>query len=139
VVISGPEDNLRIALELAHDKAKRIIPLRVSGAFHSRLMQGVREEFSHVVTSFPISDPFPPVISNVKAEPLTKASEIKEEVIDQLSCPVRWQESVEKMITMGVDEFWEVGPGEVLCGLIRRVNKMVGTVNVERCLNLRER
>ncbi len=138
VVISGPEEYLETALELAQPRAKRIVPLRVSGAFHSRLMREVREEFSHIVASFSISDPFPPVVSNVKGEPLTKASEIETEIVDQLSCPVKWQDSVEKMIDMGVDEFWEVGPGEVLCGLIRRINKTVSVVNAERRLNLRE-
>ena len=138
VVISGSEKDLETALKLARPYAKRIIPLRVSGAFHSRLMREVREEFSHIVALFPISDPFPPVVSNVKGEPLTRASQIQTEIVDQLSCPVKWQESVERMIDMGVDEFWEVGPGEVLCGLIRRINKTVSVVNVERRLNLRE-
>ena len=131
IVVSGTAQALAEAGRLAKTKGARVlIPLKVSGAFHSVLMEPVIAEFSEVVSSFNFHPPAIPVISNVTAQPLTDVDSIKEELVKQLRNCIQWQASVEYMIHSGVKNFYEIGPGRVLSGLIRRINSELETLNV---------
>jgi [acyl-carrier-protein] S-malonyltransferase len=131
IVISGATENITKAMELAKAAgAVRAIPLQVSGAFHSPLMEPIIASMSAVINATPFKDPAIPVIANMTAMPLTTAEAVKEELINQLTHPVQWQRSVEYMAAQGVDTFIEIGPGKVLTGLIRRINKDVTTLNI---------
>jgi len=131
IVISGAAQALAEAGKLAKIKGARVlIPLKVSGAFHSALMGPIIAEFSKVVSSFKFHPPAIPVISNVTARPLTDVDSIKEELVKQLRNCIQWQGSVEYMIHSGVTTFYEIGPGRVLSGLIRRINSELETFNV---------
>ena len=131
IVISGTSQALAEAGKLAKIKGARVlIPLKVSGAFHSALMEPIIAEFSEVVSSFKFHPPAIPVISNVTARPLTDVDSIREELVKQLRNCIQWQGSVEYMIHSGVTTFYEIGPGRVLSGLIRRINSELETFNV---------
>ncbi len=131
IVISGAAENIINAMELAKAAgASRAIPLQVSGAFHSPLMRSMVEPMSSIIRSTPFKDPAIPVVANMTALPLTKAEAVKEELINQLTNPVQWQRGIEYMVGQGVDTFIEIGPGKVLTGLIRRINKDVTTRNI---------
>ena len=131
IVISGAAENITKAMELATAAgASRAIPLQVSGAFHSPLMQPAVEGMIEYLDATSFAPPSIPVIANVTAVPLTSPQEVKMELRKQLTSPVQWQRSVEFMIKQGVTTFIEIGPGKVLTGLIRRINKEVATVNI---------
>ena len=131
IVLSGATQALAEANKLARTRGARVlIPLRVSGAFHSALMEPVIAEFSKIVSSFRFQPPVIPVISNVTARPLTDVDAIKEELVKQLRNCIQWQNSVEYMMHSGVTTFYEIGPGKVLSGLIRRINPELRTFNV---------
>ncbi len=131
LVISGAVDKLEIAAQLAKQRgARRIIPLNVSGAFHSTLMQPVLDEFSRFMESFEFRAPRIPVVSNVTALPLTDDRAIREELLSQLRRCIQWQPSVEYMSSNGVTTFYEIGPGTVLSGLIRRISPEAQTINI---------
>jgi [acyl-carrier-protein] S-malonyltransferase len=131
LIISGAKKNLPKASELAKTRgASRTIPLEVSGAFHSPLMQPAKEGLLVKIAGIKFRKPSVPVIGNVNARPLTTPEEIKTELIEQLCNCVQWQHSVEFMIKNGVTTFYEIGPGKVLSGLIKRIDKSVGTRNI---------
>ncbi len=131
IVISGAIGALAEASKLAKAKGARIlIPLKVSGAFHSALMEPALTEFSEIVSNFRFHPPTIPVISNLTARPLTDVNSIKTELVKQLRNCIRWQESVEYMAQSGVAAFYEIGPGKVLTGLIRRINSELQTFNI---------
>jgi [acyl-carrier-protein] S-malonyltransferase len=131
IVISGAAQALVEANKLAKIRgARALIPLRVSGAFHSALMEPVIAEFSKVVSSFTFHPPVIPVISNVTTRPLTDIDSIKKELVKQLRNCIQWQGSVEYMMHSGVTTFYEIGPGRVLSGLIRRINPELQTFNI---------
>lgn len=130
LAISGPVANIAKASEMAKAKgAARVVPLQVSGAFHSPLMQPAVEGMQSVLSKVSFRDPRVPVIANVTAEPLTYGTQIKGELLKQLTSPVQWQRSVEYMVSKGVRSFYEIGPGKVLAGLIRRINRESEMVN----------
>jgi [acyl-carrier-protein] S-malonyltransferase len=131
IVISGARENLEKARRLAQLKgARRIIPLKVSGAFHSTLMEPAIEGLKNAVASFKYKEPTVPIISNVTAQPLSTIDAIKEELVSQIVHCVKWQQSVESMIARGVTTFFEIGPGDVLTGLIKRISPGARTVNL---------
>lgn len=131
IVISGTQDNLAKARRLAQIKgARRIIPLKVSGAFHSTLMDPAIEGLRSVISGFDFNEPVTPVVANVTAQALTQVEAIKEELISQVVHCVKWQQSVETMIARGVTTFFEIGPGEVLTGLIKRISPGARTLNI---------
>jgi len=133
LVISGPAQVLTQAMELAKAKgAQRTIPLQVSGAFHSPLMQPAAEGMSQAVSRATFRDPVVPIVANTTAQPITSAEAVKAELLNQLCHCVRWQRSIEYMIEEGVSTFIEIGPGQVLTGLIRRIDKEVQVLNIER-------
>ena len=123
IVISGAEEDLAEARRLAETKgARRVIPLKVSGAFHSLLMEPAVEGLRAAISGFTFQKPSIPVVANVTAEILTEAKPIKDELVDQVLSCVQWQRSVENMIAEGVTTFFEIGPGQVLAGLIKRIS-----------------
>lgn len=126
LVISGAVEAVNKACETLTEKgAKRALVLPVGGAFHSPLMEPAREELAAAIESTNIQKPVCPVYQNVDAKPHTDPSEIKENLIAQLTGPVRWTQTVKNMIADGATSFTELGPGKVLQGLVMKVNKDV--------------
>ena len=124
VVISGSVEAVKEAcVRLKAAGAKRALPLAVGGAFHSPLMEPARLELAKAIEVAPVSQPVCPVYQNVDALPHTDPQEIKNNLLKQLTSPVRWTQSVQNMIADGMSEFVECGPGEVLTGLVRRIIK----------------
>jgi [acyl-carrier-protein] S-malonyltransferase len=131
IVISGAKDRLAGTVELAKEKgATRAIPLQVSGAFHTALMQPAVDGMAKIIVTLDFKDPSVPIIGNTTAQPLTTALAVKEELLAQLCHCVRWQSSVEYMLKDGVSNFIEIGPGRVLAGLIRRIDRGVNIINI---------
>ena len=126
LVISGNVNAVNVACEkLKEAGAKRALPLKVSGAFHSPLMQPAKDELQAAIEKTTFKTPKCPVYQNVDAEPHTDAEEIKLNLIAQLTSPVRWTASVQTMIHDGADDFTECGPGKALQGMIGRIDKNV--------------
>jgi len=132
--ISGTKEALARFSEAAKTKVKRVIPLPVSAAFHSSLMRPMAEELGKEIGKIEFQDANVPVVSNVTAIPLTTATEIVNELILQTYSPVRWVEITRTMATGGVTRFVEIGPGKVLTGLIKRIEKEAELVNSEDVL-----
>ncbi len=131
LVISGAKENLAKATELAKDRgAYRTIPLPVSGAFHTPLMQSAVDGMAELVATLSFHQPMVPIIANTTAQPLTTAEEVKAELLSQLCNGIQWQRSVEYMINDGVTTFIEIGPGKVLSGLVKRINRDVEILNI---------
>jgi [acyl-carrier-protein] S-malonyltransferase len=131
IVISGAEENLNQAVELAKSRgAHRAIPLQVSGAFHTPLMQPAVDGMAQAIAELEFNDPTTPIIGNTTARPLTTARSVKEELLNQLCNCVQWQRSVEYMVGDGVSAFIEIGPGKVLAGLIKRIDRNVKILNI---------
>ncbi len=103
--------------------AKRTLLLPVGGAFHSPLMQPAKQELADAIHALTFNQPHCPVYQNVVARPVTEPQEIKQNLVDQLTGPVKWTQSIEAMIGDGATHFTEVGPGKVLQGLINKINK----------------
>ena len=126
LVISGTNAGIDIACErMKAAGAKRALKLPVGGAFHSPLMEPAREELAQAIMNTTFHRPSCPVYQNVVAKAVTEPEAIKQNLIDQLTGPVRWTQTVENMIADGAKEFTEVGPGKVLQGLIGKINKTV--------------
>jgi [acyl-carrier-protein] S-malonyltransferase len=131
IVISGAAENIAKAMEMATAAgASRTVPLQVSGAFHSPLMQPAAEGLTKYIDATAFNSPSIPVIGNVTALPLPTPEDIKNELKKQLLSPVQWQRSIEYMVQKGVTMFIEIGPGRVLTGLIKRISKEVATQNL---------
>jgi len=131
IVISGTKEALTRAMDLAKAMgARHVIPLQVSGAFHSSLMEPTIGGMQAAISKLSFRDPAIPIVANSTAEPMTTAKDIKVELLRQLCHCVHWQRSVEYMIKAGVSTFVEIGPGQVLSGLIKRINRNVQTLNI---------
>jgi [acyl-carrier-protein] S-malonyltransferase len=131
IVVSGAVQALAEVNRLGKTRgARAMIPLKVSGAFHSALMEPIIAEFSETVSNVRFRSPGIPVISNVTAQPLTDVDSIRKELVKQLRNCIQWQRSVECMIRSGIAAFYEIGPGRVLSGLIRRINSELPIFNV---------
>ena len=123
LVISGSVAGIERAIELLKERgAKRALRLPVSGAFHSSFMQPAGEELEAAIMATEFTTPICPVYQNVNAYPQTNPESIKENLIAQLTAPVRWTQTVKNMITDGATEFYELGPGNVLKGLVKKVD-----------------
>jgi len=130
-VISGDRDAVEKAGVLLKEKgAKRVLPLKVSGAFHSPLMEKAGNSFKEFLEHVHFSDAEIPVYANVTATPVTKADEIKQLVVQQLTSSVKWTVTVQTMIRDGVEQACETGPGSVLAGLARRIDKNFSVLSV---------
>jgi [acyl-carrier-protein] S-malonyltransferase len=124
VVISGDNVALEAAMEYAQAAgARRVVRLAVSIAAHSPLMAVIAQEFRQAVEATPIQPPQVPLVANITARPLNTVDEIHQEMIDQLTSAVRWVDSVKYMIAQGVTDFVELGPKDVLTGLVRRIDR----------------
>jgi [acyl-carrier-protein] S-malonyltransferase len=122
LVISGSVEGIDKACELLKEKgAKRVLKLSVGGAFHSPLMKPASEELQAAINSTTFSVPICNVYQNVNAYPQTNPESIKQNLIAQLTAPVRWTQTVKNMVTDGATEFFELGPGEVLMGLVKKI------------------
>ena len=131
LVISGATDKVEQAVELAKEKgASRAVPLEVSGAFHSPLMQSAVDGMAEILPTVGFRDPDIPIVANVTAQPLTTGEAVRAELLDQLRNGVQWQRSIEYMLGQGVTSIIEIGPGRVLTGLMRRIDRNVETVNI---------
>jgi len=131
IVISGDFRTRDVAIELAKaEGAKRVVPLAVSIAAHSPLMECIADEFRQAVEAVEFRRSAVPVVANVSAAPLESVQAIREELVQQLTSPVRWVESVRYMIGQGVTEFVEIGPKDVLTKLMRRIDKSVQAMSV---------
>jgi [acyl-carrier-protein] S-malonyltransferase len=130
LVISGSFAGIDKACELLLAKgAKRALKLPVGGAFHSPLMEPARQELAAAIAATPFNKPICPVYQNVNAKPSTDPATIKENLILQLTAPVRWTQSVQNMVADGATHFVEVGPGKVLQGLIKKIDKNADAVS----------
>jgi [acyl-carrier-protein] S-malonyltransferase len=128
IVISGSNEGIDKAIEALKTKgAKRALKLPVGGAFHSPLMEPARAELEEAIRNTRFSEPLCPVYQNVNASPSSDPNTIKANLVAQLTSPVNWTQSVINMIAAGADKFIEVGPGSVLQGLIKKVNKDIQT------------
>ena len=131
VVITGAEDAVKAASDyMVANGVRRVVPLAVSGAFHSKFMENAGKEFEGFVSGFSLSDAKLPVVTNVDAEPTTMASEFKTKMPKQIYSSVHWTQTIEKMISEGVDTFIEIGPGKVLAGLNRKISSEITTYNI---------
>ncbi|WP_224996547.1 ACP S-malonyltransferase [Cesiribacter sp. SM1] len=123
LVISGSQAGVARAGELLKEKgAKRVMPLQVRGAFHSPLMEPAREELEDAILKTIFNQPVCPVYQNVDARPATDTATIKQNLMMQLTAPVRWTQSVQNMVADGATEFIECGPGKVLQGLVKKIH-----------------
>lgn len=126
IVISGTAEGVeRASVEAKEAGAKRAIPLTVSGPFHSSLMKPAATKLAVELSLVSMNAPKVPVIANVTARPVEDVMDIRQLLIEQVSAPVRWEESVRHMIELGVDTFVECGPGNVLSGLVRKIDRSV--------------
>lgn len=137
IVITGEEKAVQAASAALQEKgAKRCVPLKVSGPFHSELLKGAGEKLAVELEKVEVHDPEIPYYCNVEASAVTDSTVIKELLAKQVSGTVRWRESVEKMIEDGTDTFIEIGPGKTLTGFMRKINKDVTVKNVDKIEDL---
>ena len=125
VVVSGKKNSLNLLAEELKEKNIKSIFLPVNAPFHCPLMKNATEEMRSIILDTNFYDPIVSIISNVTASPQNKSQEIKNLLIEQIENPVRWRESVHNMINLGVNKFIEVGPGKVLSGLIKRIDRNI--------------
>lgn len=132
IVITGEAEAVEKASEsLKEAGVKRIVPLKVSGPFHSKMLTGAGEKLGEALKDVELSQIRIPYTTNVTAEYVTDSSKIKELLVAQVSSSVRWQQCVETMIADGVDTFVEIGPGKTLAGFMRKINRTVTTLNIQ--------
>lgn len=137
IVISGEPDKVRAAGKAAKQAgAKLAIPLAVSGAFHCPLMRPAAEQLAPQIDTTDVSTPQIPVIGNVQAQPLTTAEAIKQELKDQICSCVQWEDTIRYLLDQGVDTFIEIGPGEVLTGLLKRIAPEAKHINIGKLSDL---
>lgn len=137
IVITGEETAVAKAGEkLTESGAKRCVPLKVSGPFHSKLLEGAGSQLAADLTDVTVADPKVPYISNVSADVVDVKNSIKELLAQQVSSPVRFRESIYKLKDLGVDTFIEVGPGKTLTGFVRKTDRDLKCINVEKVEDL---
>ncbi|VAW11612.1 Malonyl CoA-acyl carrier protein transacylase [hydrothermal vent metagenome] len=133
IVITGEESKVKQAsIEIKEAGAKRVIPLEVSGAFHSSLMQPAVDPFKQELASFNFRDAKFSILSNVDAQPTQDPQIIKKNLSKQITSSVQWVKSIEQIASQGVTDFLEIGPGTVLKGLIRKINRDLTVYNIQK-------
>ena len=133
IVISGESKAVAEAGEaLKEAGAKRVLPLKVSGPFHSRMLTEAGKKLGQVLENVSVSKPQIPYVANVTAQYVTEAEPVKDLLVKQVSSSVKWQQCVETMLADGVDTFIEIGPGKTLAGFMRKIDRSVKTLNVEK-------
>ena len=139
IVITGEESAVQAASEkLTAAGAKRCVPLKVSGPFHSAMLVGAGEKLAKELENVEVHDIRIPYIANVTADYVTDKNEVKSLLQKQVSSSVKWQQSVERMIADGVDTFVEIGPGKTLSGFMRKINKDMKVINIEKVEDLQK-
>ncbi|MBO6137596.1 MAG: ACP S-malonyltransferase [Lachnospiraceae bacterium] len=140
IVITGEEKAVAQASKILAGKGvKKIVPLKVSGPFHSELMSGAADKLKAALEEVKVSEPKIPYIANFTASPVTKAEDIKPLLIKQLTGSVRWTESVEYLRSEGVSAFVEIGPGKTLAGFNKRIDRELKTINIEKYEDFKEK
>ncbi len=138
IVIAGHAGAVNRAIEIAKAKGfRKAMLLPVSAPFHCTLMAPAAERLAQTLAGVAIAPLELPVVTNVEAKPNTEPERVKDLLVQQVCAPVRWDESVQKMVALGVESFVEIGPGKVLSGLVKRISKEVGTRNVEDVATLK--
>jgi [acyl-carrier-protein] S-malonyltransferase len=131
MVISGERMALANTLDMALARgAKKAIPLKVGGAFHSALMEPARLGLAEAVRELKFKDPTVPIVANCTGEPLLKADDVKQELITQICSCVEWERSIGYMLGSGVSQFFEVGPGKALSAMVKRIDSSAEAVSV---------
>ncbi len=134
IVISGTPEAIRAASKLAKERgAKMAIKLQVSGAFHCPMMQPASNGLRPSLLSAPLQAPIVPVIGNTAAQPLDTAEAVRKELLDQVCHCVQWEDTIRYLLSQGVDTFVEIGPGQVLSGLIKRIEPGAAVMNIGSC------
>ncbi len=137
VVITGDEKAVQKAGELAMEfGAKRVVPLAVSGAFHSKFLEGAGAEFSDFVKELELTNASVPVVTNVDASETISCDDFRSKMPRQIYSSVHWTQTIENMVENGVETFVEIGPGKVLAGLNRKINSNIKTYNIYDCESL---
>ena len=137
IVITGEKEAVERAGEsLKEAGARRIIPLNVSGPFHSGMLEGAGEKLGEALAEVKLHEFTVPYVTNVTAQYVTETSEVKALLVKQVSSPVRWQQCVERMLADGVDTFIEIGPGKTLAGFMRKIDRKAKVLNVEKVEDL---
>ena len=133
VVVSGHKDAVERAIEIAKEMgAKRAVLLPVSAPFHSELMAPAALKMEDALSNTPVADPEIPLVSNVKAQAVASADEIRSLLVAQVTGVVRWRESIEWMASNGVTEMWEIGAGRALSGMVRRIDRSISCSSVSK-------
>jgi [acyl-carrier-protein] S-malonyltransferase len=136
VVIAGNAEAVDRAVESLKGVAKRVIKLNVSAPFHCALMKPAQDRLAPDLEALTFNEPAMPVVTNVDARATREPDELRDALVRQVSAPVRWSESMQLLVQQGVDTFVEAGPGKVLTGLMRQINRDVKTLNVEDAASL---
>ncbi|HIZ22048.1 MAG TPA: ACP S-malonyltransferase [Candidatus Blautia faecigallinarum] len=137
IVITGEEEAVKKAGEaLKEAGARRIVPLKVSGPFHSAMLKEAGEKLGGVLEGITLGKIETPYLTNVTGKTVTEVSQVKELLVKQVSSSVRWQQCVEQMIQDGTDTFIEIGPGKTLTGFLRKINRNVTGINIEKIEDL---
>jgi len=140
IVLSGATDNIQRAISIAKEKGiRRAVPLNVAGAFHSRLMASARTQLIPILENAPIKSPGAVVIANVTAAPVKEPKEIRQTLADQVTGSVRWVETINYLLdNAGCNLLLELGPGQVLTGLVGRIRKGTEVISIENLNSLRD-
>src|SRR5450759_2223441 len=137
IVISGEQYALNVAMDLAKARgAKRVIPLSVSGAFHSPVMEPATRELAQTIQATQVQDATIPLIGNIHAAPLTEAQAIREELTQQIASSIQWIRTIEYMDNAGVTVFIEIGPGQALTGMVKRIIKGATIVTISNAADI---
>lgn len=133
IVISGEQGAVELAGTACKEAgAKRVVPLKVSGPFHSKMLEGAGIKLGAVLENITIEEPVLPYVANVTADYVKDKDAVKDLLVRQVSSSVRWQQSIERLIADGYDEFIEIGPGHTLSGFMRKINRDVKVVSIEK-------
>jgi [acyl-carrier-protein] S-malonyltransferase len=140
IVLSGATENIQAAINLAKDKGvRRALPLNVAGAFHSRLMASARAQLIPILETAVMQTPRQIVVANVRAEPVKDLTEIRQTLADQVTGSVRWVETISYLIDrVGCDLLIELGPGQVLAGLVTRIRKGTEVISIENLATVKD-
>lgn len=132
IVITGAlEAVTKTGEQLKTEGAKRVVPLKVSGPFHSELLKGAGQKLGEALADVELNEIKIPYLTNVTADYVKSKDEIKDYLIRQVSSPVRWQQTIERLIADGADEFVEIGPGHTLCGFMKKINRETNFTNID--------
>lgn len=140
IVVSGSKSACKRAEVLAEKYgAIKAVPLEVAGAFHTEMMSSAAEALKEALSNCEISEPSEiKTIANINAEYYESSQKVAEGLIKQLTCPILWQQCMERLLTDGVEKFYEIGPGRVLTGLMRRINRKIKVVNISSLQSIKE-